>query len=193
MLCSCSVMSNSLWSHGLQHPRLPCPSLSPGVCSNSCPLSQWYHPTILSSVTPFLSYRQSFSASRSFSVGWLFLSGSQSTGASASSSVLPMNSQGGFPLGLTGLISLQSKGLSRIFSSTSVQKYQFFSVQSSSWFNSHICTWQLEKPQLWLYELLSAKWCFCFWSSFKELSWRASQAEGMDGRKVYGHEITWVL
>ena len=137
-------VSNCLWPHGLQHTRLPCPLLSPGVCSNSCPLSQWCHPTISSSVTPFSSCPQSFPASESFPISWLFASGSQSIGASASTSVLPMNIQGWFPLELIGLI-LRSKGLSMVFSSTTVQKHQFFNAQLSSWFNSHIHTWLLEK------------------------------------------------
>ena len=113
-------MSDSL---NLQNTRLPCPSPSPGVCSNSCPLSQWCHPAIRSSVVPFLSRLQPFPASRSFLMSQLFASGSQSIGASAS--VLPVNIQGGFPLGLTGLISLLSKGISRVFSNTTVQKPQF--------------------------------------------------------------------
>ena len=120
-LFSHSVMSNSLRTHGLQHARLPCPSPSPGVCSNSCPLSQWCHPTISSSVIPFSSCLQSFPASGSFLMGQVFASGGQSTGDSAS--VLPMNSQGWFPLGLTGWISLQSKGLSRVFSNTTAQEH----------------------------------------------------------------------
>ena len=118
-------MSNSLWFHGLQHARLPCPSPTPGACSNSCPSSQWCHLTISSSVIPFSSCLQSFPASGSFPVSQFFTSGSRSIGASASISVLPMNSQDWFPLGLTGLISLQSKGLSRIFFNTTVQKHQF--------------------------------------------------------------------
>ena len=129
----------------LQHTRLPCPSLSSGVCSNSCPLSQWCHPTISSSVTPFSSCPQSFPALGSFTMSQLFASGGQSIGASASVSILPMNTDGWFPLGLTGLI-LMSKGLSIIFSSTTVQKHQFFSTQPSLWSNSHIHTWLLEKP-----------------------------------------------
>ena len=116
-----SVMSNSLWPQGLQHARLPCPSPTPGACSNSCPLSCWCHPTISSSVVPF-SCLQSFPASGSFPVSQLFTSGGQSIGDSAS--VLPMNIQHCFPLGLTGVISLQSKGLSRVFSNTTVQKHQ---------------------------------------------------------------------
>ena len=138
-------MSDSLWPYGLQHTRLPCPSLSPRVCSNSCSLSPWCHPTITSSVTHF-SCHQSFPASGSFPVSWLFASGSQSNGASAS--VLPMNIQGWFPSGLTGMISLQSKGLSRVFSITTVWKHQFFSAQPSLWSNSHIHTWLLEKLSL---------------------------------------------
>ena len=138
-----SVMSNSLQTHGLQRARLPCPSPSPGVCSNSCPVSQWCHPTIVSSVAPFSSCFQSFPASGSFPVSRLFTSSGQRIGASVSASVLPMNIQGWFPLGLTGLISLQSKGLSRVFSSTTVQKHQFFSTQPSLWSNTHTHTWLL--------------------------------------------------
>ena len=136
----------TLQPQGLQHARLPSPSLSPGVCSNSCPLSPWCHPTISSSVTHFFSSLQSFPASASFPVSWLFTSGGQSTGASASTSVLSMNIQSLFPLGLTGWISLLSKGLSRVFSSTTVWKHQFFGTQPSLWFNSHICTRLLRKP-----------------------------------------------
>ena len=142
-----SVLSDSLRPHGLQHARLPCPSLSPGACLNSCPLSQWCHPTISSSVI----CPQFFSPSGSFPMSWLFPSGGQSIGASAS--VLPMNIQGWFPLGLIGLISLQPKVLSRVFSSITVQKHQFFGVHPCLWSNSHICQWLLEKPQLWLYYL----------------------------------------
>ena len=122
-------MSNSLWPHELQPTRLPYPSLSPWVCLNSCPLSQWCHPTISSSVIPFSSCLQSFPASGSFPVSQLFASGGQSIGASASASVLPVNIQGLLPLGLSDLISLQSKGLWRVFSSTPVQKHQFFGTQ----------------------------------------------------------------
>ena len=113
-------MFNSLWPHGLQHARLPCPSLSHRVCSNSCPLSQWYHSTISSSVDPFSSCLQFFPASGSFPMSRLFTSGGQSIRASASASVLPMNIQGWFSLGFTDFISLPSKGLSRVFSSTRV-------------------------------------------------------------------------
>ena len=140
-----SVMSYSLWPHGLQHNRLPCPSPSPGVCSNSRPLSQWYYLiTISSSVAPFSSCPQSFPAS-SFPVSRLFASGGQSIGASASVSVFPMNIQDS-SLGLTGLISLQSKGLSRVFFNTKVEMHQFFSAHLSFWSSSHIYTWLLEKP-----------------------------------------------
>ena len=120
LLFSRSVVSNSLWPHGLQHTRIPCPSPFPRAFSNSCPLSQWVHPTISSSVTPLSSCLQSLPASGSFPVSWLFTSGGQSTGVSASALVPPMNIQDLFPLGLTGLISLQSKGLSRVFSYTTV-------------------------------------------------------------------------
>ena len=147
---SCSVVSDSLQPHGLQHARPPCPLPTPGVYSNSCPLSPWRLPTILSSVTFFSSCLQSFPAPGSFPMDCLFTSGGQSIGASASAWVLPVNIQGWFPLGWTGLISLQSKGLSRVFYNTTVQKHQFFSSQLSSQANSHIHTWPLEKPQSWL-------------------------------------------
>ena len=134
----------TLQPHGLKHTRLPYPSLSPRV-SNSCTLNQWCHPTISSSAT-FSFCLQSFPASGSFPMSRLFTSGGQRIGASASASVLPMNIPDWFPLGLTGLISLKSKGLSRVFSSTIVRKHQFFSTQSLLWFNSHIHMWLLEKP-----------------------------------------------
>ena len=124
-----SVVPNSLRPHGLQHARPPCPLPTPGAYSNSCPLRWWCHPTILSSVVPFSSHLQSFPASGSFPVSQFFESGGQRIGVSASASVLPMNIQDWFPLGWTGLISLQSKGLSRILSNTTVQKHQFFSTQ----------------------------------------------------------------
>ena len=129
LLFSHSVMSDSLQPHGLQHIRLPCPSPSSGTCSYSCPLSQWCHPDISSSVIPFFSCLQSFPASGSFQMSQLFESGGQTIGVSASS-VLPMNTQDWSPLGWTGWISLQFKGLSRVFSNTTVQK-QFFSTQLS--------------------------------------------------------------
>ena len=124
-----SVLSDSLWPHGLQHARLPCPSPTPGACLNSYPLSRWCHPTISSSVVPFSSCLQFFSASGSFPMSRLFASGSQGIGASASVSVLPMNIQDWFPLGLTGFISLLSKRLSRIFSIITVWKHRFFGIQ----------------------------------------------------------------
>ena len=124
--------------------RLLCPSPSPGACSNSSPLSQWCHPTILSSVIPFSSHLQSFPASGSFLMSRLYASGGQRIGASISASVLPMNIEDRFPLGLTGLISLQSKWLSRVFSSTTIQKHQSFSAQPSLWIDSH---WS----NLWIY------------------------------------------
>ena len=133
-----SVMSNSLRFHELQQNRPPCPSPTPGVYSNSCPLSPWCHPAISSSVIPFSSWLQSFLASESFLMSWLFASGGQSIRASASASVLPMNIQDWFPLGLTGLIFLQSKRLSRVFSNITVQKHQFFVIQPSLWSNSHL-------------------------------------------------------
>ena len=145
-------MSDSLRPWGLQHARLPgpslspCPSISPRVCSNSCPLSQWWDPTILSSVVPFSFCPQSFPALGSFPTRWLFSSVGRSIGASASASILPMNIQGWFPLGLAALISLQSKGFSRVFSSTTVWIHQFFGTQPSLRSNFHIRTWLLGKP-----------------------------------------------
>ena len=142
-----SVVSNSLRPHGLQHARPPCPSPTPGVCSNLCPLSRWCHPPISSSVVPFPFFcPQSLPASESFPMYQLFAWGGQSTGVSASASVPPMNTQDWSPLGWTGWISLQSKGLSRVFSNTTVQKHQFFGAQLSSQSNSHIHTQLLEKP-----------------------------------------------
>ena len=139
-------MSDSLWPHGLQHTRLPCPSPTPWAYSNSCPSSWWCHPTIypLSSPSPptfNLFQHQGLSQ-------WVSSSGGQSTGVLASTSVLPMNIQGWFPSGLTDLISLLSKGLSRVSSSTTIQKHQFFGSQPSLWSNSHIHTWLLKKTAL---------------------------------------------
>ena len=128
---SCSVMSDSLQPHGLQHSRLPCLSPTPGIYSNSCPLSLWCHSTISSSVFPFSSHLQSFPGSGSFQMSQFFELGGQSIGVSASTSALPMNIQDLFPLGWTGCISLQSKGLSKVFSNTTVQKHQFFGTQLS--------------------------------------------------------------
>ena len=141
-----SVVSESLWPHELQHTSPPCPSPTPRVYSNSCPSSRWCHTAISSSVVPFSSCPQSLPASGSFPMSQLFASCGQSTGVSASASVLPMNTQDWSPLGWTGWISLQSKGLSRVFSNTTVQKGQFFSTQLSLWSNSHIHIWPLEKP-----------------------------------------------
>ena len=141
LLFSHSVLSNSLRPHGLQYTS---PSPSPGICSNMWPSSWWCHPTISSSVVPFSSCLQFFPASASFPMSRLFKSASQSIGASAS--VLPMDIQDWFPLGLTGLISMLSKGLSRLFSNTTVQNHQFFGAQLSLYSNSHTHTWLLEKP-----------------------------------------------
>ena len=140
-----SVVSDSWWLHGLQHTRPPCPSPTPGVYSNSCPLSQWCHPTISSSVVPFSPCLQLFPASGSFQLSQFFTSGGQSIGLSASASILPKNIQDWFPLGWTGWVSLQSKGRSRVCSNTTVQKHPFFGAQFSLLFNSHIHTWPLEK------------------------------------------------
>ena len=133
-------MYDSLWTRGLQHARLPCPSPAPKACWNSCQSSWWCHPTISSSVAPFSSC---LPASGSFPMSQFFASGGQSIWASSSASVLPVNIQDWFPLGLTGLISLQSKDLSRVFSNTAVQKHQFFGTQPSLWSDSHIHTWLL--------------------------------------------------
>ena len=151
-----SVVSDSLWPHGLQHARLPCPSPTPGAYSNSCPSSRWCHPTISFSVVPFF-HLWSFPASGSFPVSQFFSSGGHSIGVSASTSVLPVSIQDWFPLGLTAWISLLSIGLSRVFSNTTVQKHQFFGAQLCLWSNSHIHTWLLEKPWLWLDRPLLAK------------------------------------
>ena len=142
--CSVTQSCPALQPDGVQQATLPCPSSFPWVCSNSCPLSWWCHPTIWSSVVPFSSCLQSFPASGSFLMSQLFASGVQSIGVSASASVFPRNIQDWFPFGLTGLISLQSKGLSRV-SNTTVQKHQFFSIQHFLWSNSHIHTWLPEK------------------------------------------------
>ena len=138
-------MFDSLWPHGLQHARFSCPSPAPRAYSNSCPSIQWCHTTISFSVVPFSSCLQSFPASGSSPMSQFFTSGGQSIGVSALASVLPMNTQDWSPLGWTGWMSLQSKGLSRVFSSTTVQKHQFFGAQPSSQSNSHIHTWLLEK------------------------------------------------
>ena len=141
-----SVVSDSLRPHELQHARPPCPSQTPGVYSNSCPSSRWCHPAISSSVVPFSTCPQSLPASGSFQMSQLFAWGDQSIGVLASASVRPMNTQDWSPLGWTGWISLQSKGLSTVFSNITFQKHQFFGAQLSSQSNSHIHTWPLEKP-----------------------------------------------
>ena len=149
LFCSCYSVAQScptLRPHGFQHARLPCPLPSSEVCSYSYLLSQWCHLTISASVTPFSSCLQSFPALGSFQMSWLFRSGGQSIGASASASALPMNIQGWFPLGLTGWISLLSKGLSRVFPSTIVWKHQFFGAQPSLCSNFHIQSWLLDSP-----------------------------------------------
>ena len=141
-----SIMSDSLQPHESQHTRPPCPSPTPVVHSNPCPLHWWCHPTTSSSVIPFSFCPRYFPASGYFPMSQLFTSGSQSIGVSVSTSVLPTNTQDGSPLEWTGWISLQSKGLSRVFSNTTVQKHQFFGAQLSSQSNSPIHTWPLEKP-----------------------------------------------
>ena len=141
-----SVMSDSLRPHESQHARPPCPSPTPGVHPDSCPSSQWCHPAISSSVVPFSSCPQSIPASESFPTSQLFAWGGQSTGVSALASFLPKKSPGLIFFRMAGWISLQSKGLSRVFSNTTVQKHQFFSAQPSSQSNSHIHTWPQEKP-----------------------------------------------
>ena len=148
LCCCCSVaQSNLILCNPMDHSaRLPCPSPSPRVCSNVCPLSPWCHPTISPSFIAFSSCLPSSPASGSFLMSRFFASGGQSIRASASASILPMNIQDLFPLGLIAWISLQSKGLSRIFSNTIVQKHQFFGTQPSLWSNSQIHTWLLEKP-----------------------------------------------
>ena len=154
-------MTDSLQPHGLQHARPPCPSPTPETCWNSCPWSRWCHPTISSSVVPLSFHLQSFPASGSFQMSQFFTSGGQRIGTSASASVLPMNIQDLFPLGLTGLISLQSKGLSRVFSSTTVQKYQFcpaqlwFSLQS---WRKNTCPMLGEPFKFKLYILRSSRY-----------------------------------
>ena len=145
--CSVAQLCPTLCDrHGRQHIRSPCPSRPPRVCPSSCPLNWWGHLTISSSVALFSFCLQSFPPSRSFPMSLLFTLGGQSIGASASASVLPMSIQGWFPLGLTSLISLQSKEFSTVFSSTTIWKHQFFNIQPSLWSSFHVCTWLLEKP-----------------------------------------------
>ena len=140
-----SVVSNSLWPHRLQYARLPCPSPMPRAYSNSCPSHRWWHTTISALCHPLLFLPSIFSSIRVFSNESALLSGGQTIGVSASTSVFPVNTQDLAPLGWTDWISLLSKGLSRVFSNTTVQKHQFFGTQPSLWSNSHIHTWLLEK------------------------------------------------
>ena len=156
-------MSNSLQPHGPQHARLPCPSPTPRAWSNSCPSTQWHYPTISSSVVPF-SHLQSFPAPLSFPLSHFLPLSGQSIGVSAAASILPMNIQDWFPPGWTGLISSQSKGLSRVFSNTVVQKHQFFSAQLYIWSNSHIHTWLVKNQAL-------ARWIFIGKVMFLILVW----------------------
>ena len=182
-------MSDSLWPHGLQHSRLLCPPLSPGVCSNSCPLSLWCYLTILCFVSPFSFCLQSFPATRSFQ--WVGSSHQvvKSIGDSASAIVLPMNIQGWFPLGLTGLNSLQLKRLSRVFPSTTIWKHHFFGTQPSSRSNCHIHTWLLEKPALWI-TALSWQRGFCNSMKLWAMPCRATQ----DGQvRVKSSDKMWSI
>ena len=165
--CSCSVAKcPTLWPHGLQHARLPCPLPSPGVCPRSCPLNRWCHPTISSFVALFSFCLQCFPASGSFPVSQLFTSGGQSIGASASASVLPMNIQGWFLYDWPVWSSCSPRD-----SWESSPAPQFFSALPSLWSNSHIHTWPLESLYPWLYRFLSAKWCLCFLTHCLGLSW----------------------
>ena len=164
-------MSGCFQPHGLHTAHQDSlTSPSPRVCPGSCPLNQWCHPIISSSVAPFSFHLQSFPTSESFPMSWLLASGGQSIGVSALASVFPMNVQDWFPLRLTGLISFLPKGLSRIFSNTTVQKHQFFGALPSLWFSSHIHTWLLERPLPWLYGPLSVKWCLSFLTHYLGLS-----------------------
>ena len=202
-----SVVSDSLWPHGLPHARPPCPSPTPGACSNSCPPSRWCHPTISSSVVPFSSCLQSFPGSGSFQMSQFFTSGGQSIGVSASASVLPMNIQDWFRLGWTGWISLQSKGLSRVFSNTTFQRHQFLRAQlvavsggrSSLWFAVFSLPWLLllwsmgsrcggfsscgvRAPQLWLAgPRAQAQWV---WHTGLGSPWHVESSQTSDGTRV---------
>ena len=162
LLFSCPIISNSLWPHGLQHARLPCPSPSPEVHPSSCPLLWWCHPANSFSNALFSFCPQSFPASETFPMSQLFASDNQNTGVSALASIFPMSIQGWFPLRLTGLISLLFKGLWGIFFSTIVRRHRFFGVTPSLPSSSHNRTWPLGRPQPWLYRPLSAEWCLCF-------------------------------
>ena len=155
-------MSDSLQPHELQHARLPCRSSSPRVCPSSCPLHRWCHLAISSSDASFSFCPQSFPASGTFPISQLFISGDQNTGASALTSILPTSIQSWFPLRLTGLISFLSKGLSGVFSSSTVWMHQFFGALTSLWSSSHNPMWPLGRPKPWLYGPLLAEWCHCF-------------------------------
>ena len=169
-------MSDSLWPHESQHARPPCPSPTPGVHSNSCPSSWWCHPAISSSIILFSSWPQSFPAQGSLQMSQLFAWDGQSIGVSASTSVLPLNTQDWSPLGWTGWISLQSKGLSRVFSNTTFQKHQFFGAQLSSQSNSHIHTWRL-----WFFQWSSMDvrvgWALKNWYVYRK-EWLRTKGEG---------------
>ena len=167
-----SVMSDSLHYHGLKHARLPCPSSTPGIYSNSCPLGWWCHPTISSSVITFSSHLQSFPASESFQMSRFFTTGSQNIGVSASTLVLPMNTQDWSPLGWTGWISLQSKGLSRVFSNTTVQKPQFFMIQLSY---PYMTTGKTIAVTRWI--LMRLVIAFLPWSKHLLISWLQSHLQ----------------
>ena len=166
IFCCCSFTKSclTLQPHALQHARFLCSPLSPRVCSNSCPLIRWCCLTISSSAAPFSFCVQSFPASKSFPIAQFYASSGQSTVASVS--VLSVNTQVWFPLGLTGLISLQSEGFSRVFSSTTIWKHQFTSAQLSLWSSSHIHTWLMGNLQFWLYGPLSAKWHLCILAQY---------------------------
>ena len=175
-------MSDSLWPHGRQYTRLPYPSLTLRAYSHWCPLSWWCHPTISSSVIPFSFCLQSFPASRSFPMIQLFASGGQSIGASASTSVLSMNIKGWFPLGWTGLMSLQSKGLSRVFSSTTNRRHQLFGAQPSLRSNSHIHTWSLRMCPCMLSRFSHVQLFVALWTIRSPL-----------GSSVHGIFQAWIL
>ena len=155
-------MSDSLWPHGLQLTRPPCPSPPPRVCPSSCSLHQWCHPATLSSDALFSFCPQSFPASGTFLISYLFASDTQNTGASASASVIPVNIQGWSPLRLTGLIILLSKGLSGAFSSTTVRRHHYFGILTFLQSSSHNRMWPVGRPQPWLYRPLSTEWCLFF-------------------------------
>ena len=188
-----SVVSNSLWPHGLQHARPPGPSPTPRVYSNSCPLSLWFHPTILSSVVPFSPCLQSFPESGSFQMSQLFASGSQTIGVSASASLLPMNIQDWSPLGWTSWISLQSKGLSRVFSNATVQKQYTFYCSSSSSIDQYVqdISWLRKEYNgtdccypVGLICMLSTSWEMLGWMSYNLESRQAGETSRTSDRQM---------